>query len=157
MKKYPIYLLALTGLTACSDDGGKDANERQSQTQQVQVVRHQDSAQIQRGYALFSQNCASCHGVNGQGAPNWSRPGVQGKDAAPPLNGTGHAWHHPMKALMTTIMYGTVRLGGAMPAWKDQLSEQDISDIVAWFQSQWPDEIYAVWQRMDKKTRQASN
>lgn len=156
MVKYPILIIALFGLAACSDQDGSAARNQQAQTQQVQVVRNQDSVQIQRGYKMYTQNCASCHGVNGQGAPNWSHPGVQGKDAAPPLNGTGHAWHHPMKALMTTINYGTVRLGGSMPAWKDKLSEQDIGDIIAWFQSQWPDEIYAAWQRMNQASQQSN-
>jgi len=156
VRYFPIVIIAVMGLTACSDEAGKNAQTPQGQTQQVQVIRHQDSAQIQRGHALFSQNCASCHGLNAQGAPNWSRPGVQGKDAAPPLNGTGHAWHHPMKALLTTIKYGTARLGGSMPAWQGKLSDQDINDIVAWFQSQWPDDIYAAWQRMDHMAQQGN-
>jgi len=117
-------------------------------------MRNQDSAQIQRGHRLFLQNCATCHGATGQGAPNWSRPGVTGTDAAPPLNGTGHAWHHPQQALIATIKFGTQRLGGAMPAWQGKLTDQEINDIVAWFQSQWPDDLYAAWQRMDQKAQQ---
>jgi len=141
-------------LAACSDQDRQEAQNRQVQAGQVSVMRNQDSAQLQRGYQLFLQNCAACHGATGQGAPNWSQPGVQGKDAAPPLNGTGHAWHHPQRALQSTIKFGTVRLGGSMPAWQGRLTDQEIDAIIAWFQSQWPDELYAAWRRMDQKAQQ---
>jgi len=154
MRKYPIVIFVLSGLMACSDQDNPDTRNRQAQAGQVSVARNQDPGQLQRGRALFEKNCAACHGAGAQGAPNWSRPGVTGSDAAPPLNGTGHAWHHPRRALIATIKFGTQRLGGAMPAWQGKLSEQDIDDIVAWFQSQWPDELYAAWQRMDQKSQQ---
>lgn len=150
MSKYPIVIFALFGLTACSDQDSRENQRQQTQMGKVSVPRNQDAGQIQRGYQLFRQNCSQCHGSNAQGAPNWSQPDANGKYPAPPLNGTGHAWHHPMKALVSTIKFGTARIGGSMPAWKDRLSEQDINDIIAWFQSQWPDEIYAAWQRMDQ-------
>lgn len=156
MRKYPIFLCILAGLTACSDQDRRGTQDQQAQAGQVSVMRNQDPAQIRRGHTLFVQNCAVCHGSNAEGAPNWSQPDTNGKYPAPPLNGTGHAWHHPKRALMTTIKFGTARLGGSMPAWKDKLSDQDINDVIAWFQSQWPDELYAAWQRMDQKSQQAT-
>jgi mono/diheme cytochrome c family protein len=156
MRKYPIVICILSGLAACSDQDSREAQNQQAQARQVPVMRNQDSAQIQLGRKLFMQNCTACHGVKAEGAPNWSQPDANGKYPAPPLNGTGHAWHHPKRALMATIKYGTARLGGSMPAWKDKLSDQDINNIIAWFQSQWPDEIYAAWQRMDQKAQQAN-
>ena len=72
-------------------------------------------------------------------------------DPAPPLNGTGHAWHHPQKVLIDVIKNGTARLGGNMPPWKDRLSDQEIEDIIAWFKAQWPDELYAAWDRMNRE------
>ncbi|MBI1423478.1 MAG: c-type cytochrome [Gammaproteobacteria bacterium] len=155
MRNFPIVIIAITGLAGCSDEDGQGARHQQAQAEQVQVVRHQDSAQILRGHKLFLQNCAVCHGIKAEGAPNWSRPDANGKYPAPPLNGSGHAWHHPQQALIATIKHGTARLGGSMPAWKDRLSDQDINDIIAWFQSQWPDELYAAWQRMDQASQQS--
>ena len=110
--------------------------------------------QLKRGRQLYLQNCMVCHGFNGEGAPDWSRQDAEGKWPAPPLNGTGHTWHHPKQALVYTIKNGTQRIGGNMPAWQDKLSDQDIVAIIAWFQSQWPDEIYAAWQRMDEEAQQ---
>lgn len=153
MRKYPILIFIITGLVGCSDQDSRDTRQQRAQAGQVSVMRNQDSLQIQRGQKLFSQNCAECHGANGQGAANWSQRDADGKYPAPPLNGTGHAWHHPKRALISTIKNGTVRIGGNMPAWKDSLSDADINDIIAWFQSQWPDELYVAWQRMDSKSQ----
>lgn len=156
MRNFPIVIIAVAGLTACSDEGARESRVQQTQPREVHVMRNLDTAQIQRGHGLFLQNCAVCHGSNAEGAQNWNQPDASGKYPAPPLNGTGHAWHHPRQALITTINFGTARLGGSMPAWRDKLSEQEINDIIAWFQSQWPDEIYGAWQRMDQASTQTT-
>lgn len=65
--------------------------------------RQKAQAQLARGLALFQQNCAVCHGAAAQGAFNWHTPGPDGKYLPPPLNGTGHDWHHPKAALQQTI------------------------------------------------------
>ena len=114
-------------------------------------VRTYDFAQITRGRKLFLKNCAVCHGVNAEGAPNWRQRDPDGKYPPPPLNGTGHAWHHPMQALRMTIRDGTQKIGGKMPAWGNTLSGQEIDDIIAWFQGQWPDEIYQAWYKRNEK------
>lgn len=154
MRNYSIVIFTLTGLLACTDQDKPAMPKSSSAAEQVSEMRQQNTAKIQRGHKLFVQNCAVCHGSNGEGAPNWSRPDASGKYPAPPLNGTGHAWHHPQRALVSTIKYGTLRIGGSMPAWQGKLSDQEIDDIIAWFQSQWPDELYAAWQRTDQTSRQ---
>jgi mono/diheme cytochrome c family protein len=112
-----------------------------------------DAAKVARGAQLYKANCAVCHGANAEGAPNWHRPGPDGKYPAPPLNGTGHDWHHPTSALKWTIREGTGKLGGNMPAWKDKLTDGDIEAVIAWFQSLWPEEVYKNWALMDAKAR----
>jgi mono/diheme cytochrome c family protein len=120
----------------------------------VQSARAQDPAQISRGEHIFGKNCAECHGELAQGAFNWRQQGTDGKFPPPPLNGTGHAWHHPKAALIHVIRSGSPGGQGNMPAWKDKLSEQDIEDVIAWFQSLWPDEVYGVWARIDEDSKQ---
>ena len=135
-------------------DTAQQNNRDQTDKQVVYVaslVRTYDYAQITRGKKLFLQYCADCHGKNGEGAPNWRQRNADGKYPPPPLNGTGHAWHHPMKALRMTIRDGTQKIGGNMPAWGDKLTEQEIEDIIAWFQSEWPDELFQAWHRQNKK------
>lgn len=97
--------------------------------------------QVNQGQALFAGHCAACHGAKGQGANNWRQPNALGVRPAPPLNGTGHAWHHSLADLTQTVVHGR----GLMPAWKDTLSEAEIMATLAWTQSLWPTPIYAAW------------
>lgn len=117
------------------------------------VQRNVDRAVLARGGDLYLQYCASCHGDRAQGAPNWQKPGSDGRFPPPPLDGSAHAWHHPMTALKQTIREGTQRLGGSMPPWRGKLSDSDIEAVIAWFQSTWPDEIYRAWLDIDRRSR----
>lgn len=117
------------------------------------TARVTDAALLARGAQIYKANCALCHGANAEGAPNWHKPGPDGKYPAPPLNGTGHDWHHPMSALKWTIREGTGKLGGNMPAWKGKLSDSDIEAVIAWFQSRWPEEVYKNWTLIEEKAR----
>ena len=104
------------------------------------------------GEKLFQTNCAVCHGIKAQGnGEDWNKPNTDGKSPPPPLNGTAHAWHHPVGALMKTIRNGTMPIGGTMPAWKNTLSNEEIFSIIVWFSSLWPDEIYNEWMRRNKQ------
>lgn len=109
------------------------------------VTRDIDPVQYSQGRRLFQLNCAVCHGKQGEGAPNWRTPDKNGKNPAPPLNGTGHTWHHSTRALVNVIRNGTGKIGGNMPAWKDKLSNSEIKLILSWITAQWPDELYTAW------------
>ena len=68
----------------------------------------------------------------------------------PPLNGSGHAWHHPKQTLHDMIKFGSPvddsgKLTGRMPAWTGKLTDEQIDAIIAWFQSLWSDQVYAIW------------
>ena len=114
-----------------------------------------DTAQLLRGEQLFNQHCASCHGPGASGDPNWRQQGVDGRFPPPPLNGTAHAWHHPLAQLRHTIKNGGPAGQSNMPAWKTILDDQQIDDIIAWFQSLWPDEAYTAWYGIEQRARQA--
>jgi mono/diheme cytochrome c family protein len=152
MKIRYLIIVSVLSLTACGKEQPPPAADRNTSpavwpAPDKSVNRQLDFAAVARGGRLFRQHCATCHGLNAQGAPDWRQRRPDGSFPAPPLDGTGHAWHHPLKALQMTIRNGTQRLGGTMPAWGDTLSARDIDDIIAWFQAKWPDEIYADWQR----------
>lgn len=142
-------VMSMLLLTACGQQ--EDTARKAAQVAASSAQRFSDFGQVTRGGRLFQEYCASCHGVDAQGAANWRQKGADGKYPAPPLNGTGHAWHHPEKVLLMTIRDGTKRLGGSMPAWGDKLSEQDMRDIIAWFQAKWPQEIHAEWARRNAR------
>jgi mono/diheme cytochrome c family protein len=94
-----------------------------------------------------------CHGKSGQGSFSWRKQDADGKFPPPPLNGTGHAWHHPFRALGSQIKFGAPGGGGKMPGFSESLSDEEIIDVIAWFQNRWPDEIYAAWVTRDRQSR----
>jgi len=148
MKRYSIFLLVL--LSACTEHDDT-AKVSRTPTAEVKIERSFDFAQLSRGGQLFQKNCAICHGSKAQGASNWRQPDARGKYPAPPLNGTAHAWHHPREVLKDTIKKGTIRIGGNMPAWGGKLTDAEIDDIIAWFQSKWSDEVYAAWSKNNQQ------
>ncbi|MHB1141687.1 MAG: c-type cytochrome [Sulfuricaulis sp.] len=112
-----------------------------------------DARLVARGSDIYKANCAVCHGANAEGAPDWQRKGPDGKLPPPPLNASGHAWHHPGAWLRDMIKQGTVNRGGNMPSWEGKLSEDDIGAVIAWIHSRWPEEIYRSWLTMEEKAR----
>jgi len=141
-----IAALALL-LGACGEDGGH------AMTMGTNVSRQLDFSQVSMGGRLFQKNCAECHGVDAQGDPNWRQRDADGMFPPPPLNGTGHAWHHPRDILHDVIANGSPQGMGKMPAWRNKLSDEEIGAIIAWFQAKWPDQVYTAWYRMDRKAR----
>ena len=98
-----------------------------------------------RGVRLFQEHCAQCQGPEAQGHPDWRNPQVV---VAPPLNGTGNEWKRRKQDMIATIQNGAKRNGEpVMPAWKGRLSDQDIEDIIAWFQALWPADVYDRWRK----------
>lgn len=122
-----------------------------AETPSAHVRPHVDAQILARGEKVFKQNCASCHGDRAQGAPNWEKPGPDGKYPAPPLDGSAHAWHHPRVALEKVIKQGTQKIGGNMPAWQGKLNDAEIDAVILYFQSLWPDQIYAAWKDIDTR------
>ncbi len=101
--------------------------------------------QVDSGKTLFAANCAVCHGDRAQGTPQWHKPLPNGKYPPPPLDGSAHAWHHPLRGLKSSIQNGGVALGGTMPGFKGRLDEAQQEALIAYFQSLWSDQIYQVW------------
>ncbi len=137
-----LILFSLTLIVSCNED---TKAETSSSTEIKTVKRDIDPVQYSRGARLYQLNCAKCHGLNAEGAKDWRQADENGKNPAPPLNGTGHTWHHSTKALFNVIRNGTGKIGGNMPAWKDKLSDHEITLILTWATAQWSDEIYTAW------------
>ena len=156
LNKLSGFLILVVFVSGCSDEQttmSMQQPEKKQMLMESKPVRNMDFSQITRGGNIFNNNCATCHGNAGQGAVNWQKKGTDGKPQAPPLNGTGHAWHHPYVQLKRTINQGTKNIGGSMPAWDEKLSEHDIDDVIAWFMSKWPDELYIAWYKRNEKTK----
>lgn len=136
-------------ITACSEG----ENKTQATITAPPVNRADtDIAQLVSGGKLFQKHCAQCHGVDGQGADNWRQREPDGLFPPPPLNGTGHAWHHPGDWLFSKIKYGSVPGKGKMPAWGGTLNDDQIAAVMAWFMARWPPEVYEAWSRMERQS-----
>lgn len=147
-----LALLALLMLlSACSEHDAHSGHTTVPGADEP-VQRVQDFARIANGKRVFTRHCAECHGANAEGDPNWRYRDASGQFPPPALNGTAHAWHHPLDEL-----HGTIRDGvNNMPAWGAVLSPEEIDDTIAWFQSLWPDEVYAAWHGIDQRARNAA-
>jgi mono/diheme cytochrome c family protein len=111
--------------------------------------RWYSQAQVDKGKIVFNSNCVSCHGAEAAGTLEWRKPMDDGKYPAPPLNGTAHAWHHPLTALRRQINQGGAKYGGWMPALDEILTGEQVDEAIAYIQSLWPDKIYAAWLKND--------
>ena len=136
-----ITLLFVTVLLfSCSQESSSN-NGQASSDNIVQQTRNLDAEQIKRGRQLYLKNCTVCHGIYAEGAPDWQKRNPDGTFPAPPLNGTGHAWHHPPSLIYQYINEGSIDKTSPMPTFGDQLADDDIKAIIGYIQSLWPDEI----------------
>lgn len=101
--------------------------------------------QIAQGEELYALHCASCHGVNLEGQPDWKVALPDGTYPAPPHDETGHTWHHDDELLFRVTKQGgesTARgWKTGMPAFGDLLDDQEIWAVLEFIKSRWPDEI----------------
>ncbi len=119
----------------------------------VEFTREGSAASIARGAKLYKENCVQCHRDNAQGTPDWHKRDASGNYPPPPLNGTAHTWHHPKSLLVELIRDGSK----IMPAFGAKLGDEEITDIIYWFQSLWPDEVYSSWAQINQAYKEASN
>jgi len=162
-----IWVMAtVLGLAACtgSNESTNDASNNNDASNDIDVTqlslepepgtgRWYTEEQVSRGKDVFAANCAGCHGQNAESTPNWQSLDANGNYPPPPLNGTAHAWHHPLAVLKMVIEEGGEPMGGVMPGWDDRLSDQQIVDVIASFQSYWPDDTYQLWLKRERANR----
>ncbi|WP_455216811.1 c-type cytochrome [Kaarinaea lacus] len=142
-------LVTVLGLIAC--DNNKSAGGALPVPEAPE--RKYDPQQLATGERVYQAECASCHGAEGQGAENWRKRGPDGLFPAPPLNGSGHSWHHSTEVLTGIIRNGSPDNKRSMPAWEGRLTDQEIEAVVLWFQSRWPQPVYNAWYEMQQRGR----
>jgi len=100
------------------------------------------------GKILYKENCASCHGINLEGNSSWqTEVDEDGHRLPPPLDGSGHTWHHSKEEISSIIRYGLGMYDdnyeGKMIGNKN-LSDEEISLIYEYIYNMWPQEIRKI-------------
>ena len=147
---FSLGAVAITGAAALSFGWGTSAP---AQT----VLTPSDPDVVALGQSIYSENCASCHGVNLEGQPNWRLPGQDGQLPAPPHDATGHTWHHDEDTLFRLTKYGTGALIGDpnyesnMPIYGGLLTDDEIIAALSYIKSTWPQEIRESHDEMENR------
>ncbi|TFY84923.1 cytochrome c [Pseudomonas nabeulensis] len=92
------------------------------------------SATTRPGAHTYATRCASCHGLDGKGQPEWM----------PPLAGATSALAKESASAINITLNGSQRIVVAgvpdayrMPAFREQLSDQDIAEVLSYVRSTW--------------------
>ena len=116
------FLTIVLLISACGDGSGES--------------RAGGPAEAQQGKTLYDEKCASCHGGDSGGEIS---------DSPPPHNANGHTWHHADCLLADITLRGAAAWGAdpstsAMPAFRDELTEEDVESILVYIKTWWTDE-----------------
>jgi mono/diheme cytochrome c family protein len=116
----------------------------------AQAAHELESRDIENGTVLYTENCASCHGANLEGQPDWRVSDENGVLPAPPHDDTGHTWHHDNRLLFeytklggqaALALRGVTGFKSGMPSFSETLSDDEIWEILAFIRSTWPERI----------------
>ena len=118
----------------------------------AQATHELDGRDIISGETLYADHCASCHGANLEGEPNWRSKKEDGTLPAPPHDETGHTWHHDNQ-----LLYNYTKLGGeaalaargvefnsGMPGFGETLTDDEIWNILAFIRSTWGERVQEI-------------
>ena len=100
-------ILAGAVLMSCGEDGGEEETMADAE-------------------ALYAQNCARCHQIDGQGFG----------DIYPSLAGNPIVVHHDTRPLERVIRTGS----GGMPGFAGSFSSDELEQVVSYIRSNWSNE-----------------
>ncbi|WP_368647279.1 cytochrome c [Castellaniella ginsengisoli] len=145
--------VVLAGSAALLYDAGRDAGPA--------FIDPADHMLVVKGKAIYTNNCAACHGEALQGQPNWRQRLPNGRLPAPPHDKTGHTWHHPDAMLFDMVKNGLVPGKTAppgyesdMPAYAGMLTDEEIVAVLAYIKSDWPPKVLQAQKEVTLQRRQ---
>ncbi len=121
-------------------------------------VDPEDKQLVALGKTVYAANCASCHGVNLEGQPDWRSSNPDGTLKAPPHDVTGHTWHHPNADMFRYTKFGGQVLEipnfkSAMPGFGEVLSDREIWAVLSFIHTYWPPQARERQRRIDAQSR----
>jgi mono/diheme cytochrome c family protein len=97
----------------------------------------------QDGRALYVEHCASCHGAQLEGQPDWMERNADGLLPAPPHDATGHTWHHSDRQLVRIVRDGLATIAPgyrtSMQPFGSILDDSEIKAVLDYIKSTWPE------------------
>ena len=131
MRFFVAVALVLT-LAACAK--GSKAASTQAAASASAAAEAENPASASDGATVYLENCSSCHQTDGEG--------VSG--AFPPLAGNPVVTGTPVTAIAIVknglegkiVVHGNA-YSGIMPAWKKQISDQQIAEVISYIRSAW--------------------
>ncbi len=126
-----------------------------------QSIANASAARIAAGDAIYRQHCASCHGAELQGEPNWRQRKASGRLPAPPHDDSGHTWHHPDAVLFEITRNGLKPplapdgYESDMPGFGAVLGDEQIWSVLAYIGSRWSPREKQHQARVDAAHRRA--
>jgi mono/diheme cytochrome c family protein len=93
---------------------------------------------INMGRSVYQENCAACHGAQGEGHVLLDSPA---------LDETEHAWHHPDGQIQALLVSG----GQNMPAFGDELTPSEIVAVIRFIQTWWTSDQLASQQENSRQ------
>lgn len=117
-----------------------------------------DAATLALGRKAYDAHCASCHGQNLEGEPDWRERKPTGRLPAPPHDDSGHTWHHPDAVLFGITKEGLVPGKFAppgyqsdMPGFAGTLFDAEIRAVLAYIASRWSERARAHQARITRE------
>ena len=116
----------------------------------LQAGHELDNRDLALGETLYQDHCASCHGQDLEGQPDWRSADENGVLPAPPHDETGHTWHHSNAQLFDYTQLGGAEIArrfgldtfaSGMPGFGESLSDDDIWSVLAFIRNSWPPHI----------------
>jgi mono/diheme cytochrome c family protein len=114
------------------------------------VVTRPPQASMSSGAAVYARACIACHQANGEGAPR----------IYPPLPGNANLQSADASSTIQIILEGAQTVTtprapntGSMPAYAEQLSDQQIADVANYIRNSWGNAALLVTSEQIKRNR----
>lgn len=115
-----------------------------------------NTRQVELGEQVYRKHCATCHGADLEGQPDWRTRRPDGRLPAPPHDETGHTWHHADEVLFRITKDGVSALipgyESDMPAYADVLTDEEIWAVLAFIKSRWPSAVLARHAEINRRS-----
>ena len=122
-------------------------------------LQSSDPQMVELGNRIYQENCASCHGANLEGQPNWRRANADLTMPAPPHDQSGHTWHHNDETLFKLTKFGVSAFvkdqsyKSNMPAYEGVLEDREIIAVLSYIKSRWPKSMQQRHDKLNEATR----